>query len=712
MASRVVAALVATLLCTCVSARTKAVAVADADMSANPIRKIVTLLQDMQKEIEAEGAREQQLFDKFMCFCNGGADELTKTAADATQEIETLSSKFEQETAEHAGLEGDLVKHQADRAAATDDLAKAAALRSKENAEYEEDIADQKTSFDALSHALPALEKGMAGASLLQSDGGKTLKQAIQKAQGASSAEKQMVVAFLEGKSTESDPGTSQIVGILKNMGDEMEKSIKEIQDSEDAAVRGFNDLKSAKEQEVEVASEAIEAKTKRVGALAVSTIQAQDGADDATKAKAEAEKTLATLDTQCVEKKKEQAERSSMRAEEVSAISQAVGILNDDDALDVFKKSVPSALLQQAALTHGARKFGFLQVGKAPLPDRLQKAENMIASAAEFHRSQKLNLLSYKMRVQLRQASKGAVDFGQITKQIDEMVSVLTAEQSSDEKHKTWCGSEFTSSADEEAAARSKGESIAASIAEASDETASVAEDIKALQEGIASLDKDVAEATQQRKDEHQEYLEFVQLNEAAVQLMGKAKNRLVKFYNPSLFVAPEKKELSDEDAIISRVGGASLVQISRVVLPDAPETASGAYQPKGQKSGGVMALMDMLVKDLKASLTEAQHAEKTAQTDYTELMGDSQSTRAADSKSILNKEAAKADLESNLVELKSVKQLTMEQLDNVGSYIRELHSSCDFIVDNFKLRTDARANEMESLKNAKAVLAGASYA
>ena len=35
----------------------------------NPIRRIVTLLQEMQKEIEAEGEKEEDAFEKFMCYC-------------------------------------------------------------------------------------------------------------------------------------------------------------------------------------------------------------------------------------------------------------------------------------------------------------------------------------------------------------------------------------------------------------------------------------------------------------------------------------------------------------------------------------------------------------------------------------------------------------------------------------------------------------------
>jgi len=341
---------------------------ADADEGANPIRKIVTLLQDMQKEIEAEGAKEKELFDKFMCFCSGGAEELSKTIADAAQDVETLSGKLEEGKAEKSGLEQDLVKHKADMAAATADLEKATALRNKEQAENEADLADQETNFAAVSGAIPALEKGMGASSLLQANPSmKTdLKKAIAAAQSVSSEEKQDITAFLEQKEGYS-PVSGQIVGILKSMSDEMEKTIADLKTSESEAAKGFGELKAAKSTEIEAADEAIESKTKRVGELALSIVQDADGVEDAEKEGADAKKMLSTLDEDCKTKQTTYAAVSKTRAEEISAISETIAILNDDDALDVFKKAVPSALLQRSA----TRKFGFLQ-GKDMAPPLL----------------------------------------------------------------------------------------------------------------------------------------------------------------------------------------------------------------------------------------------------------------------------------------------------------------------------------------------------
>merc|ERR1719316_1466315 len=284
----------------------------------------------------------------------------------------------------------------------------------------------------------------MGASSLLQSDAtmAPRLKKAIAMSQAISAMEKNDITAFLENKEDSGySPVSGQIVGILKNMKDEMEKTMKDTEVMEETSAKGFAELKAAKDKEVELASEAIEAKTKRVGELAVAIVQSVDGADDAAKEKANADKTLATLDETCKTKQTEYATSSKTRSEEVSAISEAIAILNDDDALDVFKKAGASSLMQ---VTKG-HQTGFLQTAKGP--QKLSKAQAIVASFLEksnFYKSHKLAFLSYTMKHQLRSTNKGAVDFGAITKMIDNMIGVLTAEQADDTKHKTWCTGEL----------------------------------------------------------------------------------------------------------------------------------------------------------------------------------------------------------------------------------------------------------------------------
>merc|ERR1719324_2145143 len=125
---------------------------------------------------------------------------------------------------------------------------------------------------------------------------------------------------------------SAQITGMLKAMLDEMSADAAATKKDEASSVEGYGELKAAKTAEVNAATSAIEKKTKRSGELAVEIAQTEDDL-------AETEKFLGDLATQCKSKKDEWAERQKMRAEEVSAISEAIAILNDDDSLDLSRR-------------------------------------------------------------------------------------------------------------------------------------------------------------------------------------------------------------------------------------------------------------------------------------------------------------------------------------------------------------------------------------
>jgi hypothetical protein len=238
------------------------------------------------------------------------------------------------------------------------------------------------------------------------------------------------------------------------------------------------------------------------------------------------------------------------------------------------------------------------------------------------------------------------------------------------------------------------------------------------------------VAEATEQRKTEHAEFLTFQTENGAALQLIEKAKNALNKFYRPTLHKEAPKRELTEEEKILAASGRSDMIATAAPELiagttqavfaqvhdstdaaPPPPPATWDAYQKKDGKSNGVMGLMDMLIKELQDGITEAEHEEETSQKDYERLMSDSQASRAKMVESITAKEAAKAELDTTIVGTKDKKTSQEADLANVKQYLLELHSKCDFIVENYDLRKSARENEVEGLKNAKSVLSGANF-
>merc|ERR1719480_16352 len=199
--------------------------------------------------------------------------------------------------------------------------------------------------------------------------------------------------------------------------------------------------------------------------------------------------------------------------------------------------------------------------------------------------------------------------------------------------------------------------------MADATESISTLSSEIEALEDGIKKLDKSVAEATETRKEEHDDYVETLAANTAAKDLLKFAQNRLSKFYNPKLYKAPPKRSLSEEDQIVVNMGGTlaptaapggiagtgiGLAQTG--VAPPPPPEANLAYKKSGGESNGVIAMIDLLIADLDKDNQIMEVEEKDAQKEYEVFMSDSSEKRRLDSKTITDKEAAKAETETQL--------------------------------------------------------------
>merc|ERR1719263_721933 len=266
-------------------------------------------------------------------------------------------------------------------------------------------------------------------------------------------------------------------------------------------------------------------------------------------------------------------------------------------------------------------------------------------------------------------------------------MVKVLADEQKEDEETKAFCSTELDKSEKSKASTEDAIAQSEASIEEMTDEAATLASEIASLQDEIKALDKAVAEATEQRKEEHEEFITFQTENNAALQLIEKAKNRLFKFYRPNLHKEAPKQELTEEEKILAASGRSDMIataapemiagtsqavfvqvrKASNDAAPPPPPATWDAYQKKDGKSNGVISLMEMLMKELQDGIVEAEHEEKTSQSDYERLMRDSQSQREKSVESITSKEMAKAELDTKIANTKEALASQKAELMNV---------------------------------------------
>merc|ERR1719436_2063249 len=155
--------------------------------------------------------------------------------------------------------------------------------------------------------------------------------------------------------------------------------------------------------------------------------------------------------------------------------------------------------------------------------------------------------------------------------------------------------------------------------------------------------------------------------------------------------------------------IGAASFAQ-GEVAPPPPPETF-GAYAKKGEENTGVIAMIDLLVKDLDKEMQESEVEETDAQKEYEEMMAESATKRADDAKSLADKASAKAAQEEALQAETDKRDAAKSELMGTLEYINSLHGECDWLLKFFDTRKSARTEEIESLGRAKAVLSGADY-
>jgi len=673
----------------------------EAQNKVNPIRKVVTMLQMMQNKVSAEGAKKQEIYDKFMCYCDNADTLLGGAITAAEQKIPLLESSIGEDGEMKVQLDADIVKAKADREAANSAIAAATALRGKEATAFAKESGDLKTNIDALAKAIPAIEKGMGG--FLQTRTATVLQQ-LSVNMDMSNVDRQMLTAFLTSKSGYA-PASGEIVGILKTMNDEMAADLAQSTADETSAIAGFEELKAAKTKEINALQSAIESKMTRVGELGVKVAEMVNDLEDTKEDLVETKKFLADLDVNCANKKKEWAAFKKMQGEELLALADTIKILNDDDALELFKKTLPgsSASLLQVSVSSKAMAAKALNVlrnlrkGSDPRVDFLEVA-----------------------------LAGGKAGFGKIIKLIDELVAQLQKEQKDDDAKKSYCENEMDTTEDKAKVLANEASDLETAISDAEESVSNLKAEIEALDDGIRALDKEVEDATGTRKEEHDDFTATSAGNGAAVDILKFAKNRLNKFYNPSQYKAPPKRELSEDEQITINMGGTlapteapggiagtgiGFIQAHNGVAPPPPPAADLAYKTKGEESGGVIAMIDTLVNDVEKEMQEAALEEKDAQGDYEKFMGDAGAKRAEDSKSMTDKEGALADTQDSLVTNKeALKNKNFEQMET-AKYLGEVHQECDWLIKNYDMRAEARTGEIDAMGKAKDVLNGADY-
>merc|ERR1719273_2249495 len=157
------------------------------------------------------------------------------------------------------------------------------------------------------------------------------------------------------------------------------------------------------------------------------------------------------------------------------------------------------------------------------------------------------------------------------------------------------------------------------------------------------------------------------------------------------------------------AKKAAASLVQKQEPVGPP-PPPGFEAYK-NNAASGGVVSMIQQIISDAKAMEAETIRSEEDAQKAYEDFVKETNNSIEAKSKDIINKSETKAKAETDLVEAKKAKDGVLLELEQLANYNAELQQSCNFVLKNFDIRQTARDEEVEALRQAKAILSGSKF-
>jgi len=657
----------------------------DADDAKNrPVSKVITLLKDMQRQLEKEAEEDEEIYETMACWCETNDKEKTKAIADAEARIEDLTTSIEELTAASARLNAEIKNLEKEIAANQAALDKATALRTKELAEFNAEEKDMLQSISALKSAVVVLSKHHGGAALLQNvqmQVATTIQHELHKHSALlegvlTRSQKRIATTFVQAPEDYFDaeptfkqsyaPASGEIFGILKQMKETFESNLSQSQKDELANQKAFEDLKAAKEEEIAAAQAQVDTKTQELATTDEKLAQSKQDIEDTRASLAADEAFLMNLKETCQMTDQEWEERQKSRQLEIEGVSKALAILSSDDAHDLFTKTFNPSLLQKQNSQHSQRQAA---------------ASKLLSDAAKRLGSPRLTALAVKVRLDA---------FTRVKKAIDDMVAQLLKEKEDEIKHKDYCVEGFNENTKITERKERDKKDLIAKIEDLTMTIDELAKAIETLKAEIAEMQVQMKRAGEDREKENKEFQMTVADQRATQKLLAQALGVLKGVY--------DKK------------AKAALLQQGQEPAGPPPPPGFKSYK-KNAAAGGVMGMIQQIINDAKAMEAEAIKSEEDAQKAYEDFVKDTNDSIEEKSKDIVNKSELKAKAEADKTEAEEAKENVMLELEQLSNEAADLHKACDFVIKNFEIRQTGRDEEIEALKQAKAILSGAKF-
>jgi len=671
-----------------------------------PIEKVLQLLQGMKTRLEQDEASEQQVYDKYACWCEKTtarkASAIDKARTDLRaygQEVLIQRGTIAQKTIQIQQTTQDIKSNEESQQELT-------SIRQKENAAYMAESAELKQATNAMERAIIVLRdatgflqgSASSGAAAKATRALASVEDALAAAPSSALASRLSLLASFQtemAKGARYAPQSATIQGILRDMYGNFANDLEGMDAEESDKNRAFEDLIAQKQTELLLLQEKLAAAEKAKAEAELLMAEAAQAYDDTeAQLKADIEFFDATKSA-CTSKSQDWKTRKEIRDEELKMVREALTLLGSDEARELFGKAINQAGVQQASFLQMASDQRTSSSVEDMGPEPTRQAYKIVKALAIQGRSIRLAQLAASVH------SAKVGHFDKVLLQIDNMVKELKQEALDDIAKRDQCKDEYQSIESKSKDLAWKVEKNEAMIAKLEKQIADMEADKANTIEDIAALGQTFIDLNTTRKAENDAYKVAKSDDEQAIALLGEAKAMTESFYTKhqieiGTVQGAKKAVLLQEDPEF---------EISADQAPEADFSHKGHRKMMGK---GVVALLSHIIEDLHGEIAQAMQAEEAAQLEYEKQYKAAQEL-------LLRLETKKTNLETGIAE-RGVK-LSDEQDDKTNNeadlkseqdYQKQLKPDCDFIIGSFAERVTKRKAEIDGLNQAKDYLAG----
>jgi len=662
----------------------------------SPVTKIVNLIKELKKKIVADGKAEQNMYNKYACWCETTSKRKANNIHDGIASIKQLGDRVLELKSQVTSLSNDihhLSKEIAENQAAQDE---ATGIRTKENTAYMAEKTEMDTTLNALQRALEVLSGAGTKTSLLETSNKEELLTVVKRVDQIimtklpnidrllSPKQLKLIRMFSKDpaefydqkaqKAASYNPASATILGILKDMYDTFSMNLEKGTETEAIAYKNYETLMGVKGNEM--AHMLKKRAKKEAEKAAAEEDQAQTAAtyDETVKQMKEDTEFFDTTKAACTAKSAEWSERVRARTEELAGIDKALEILTGDDARALFNKAIKPGMET------------FMQVGMANADAPRTKAYETLKKAGA--KSKSLRLLSIAATI------KAGGHFDAVTGEIDKMMKVIQEEEKADINKKDWCKEEIHKNEQEAARYEYKVEKKDGLIGRLRVKLEELETILINTIEEIQNTRKDLKQMEDDRKEEHANYAEAKTDDEGAVTLLSAAIDSMSAFYKNN------KIELMQKQPTFERSADAA---------PDASFSSAGK---SGGESKGIISLMTMLKEDLEDEVTNAVKMEKENQFYHERAVKEAHTLLDELANKKETTEQHIADMNTEIDNQFQEREDLHGQYNEEKLYIGSIQPDCEYLYDTFDERRSKRQTETQSLIDAKGMLEGSDAA